>query len=1016
MKSAGPPPPRFFAAERDLPFAVDPAAACHAVDLFRVNDPSGSETEWTVSVDPRGNLTVVLPHQREALPPPVLADINNQSLLGPLREIVHPVSVYLMAVASWSAGPNFPGVNDPFSLEGTVFGPFPSDTPKARTGRLATTRGDVLDGLVRGGWHAFNGAVEPLSKAPPPRWLHMMLAAGDDEQTRRGDALVLAYPLSQTELDLGCAGNEERVANLLFDLLSALKSDSPGTLLEGLLHRSPLPIPNLAALEAQLQARGFTVKGSVAKRPRKGFLGRFLQERIDLPPQGRVDEYLRLTRAVMEIFPDWPGDRAALLRPRTAVHQVSWTTDGPSGLRPVPVPNHKGEFVVQGGFLVSHAGFGKFHRCLYFKVDESYSRWNRGPAELTVEFQDGSGGFGVDYDTPNGEKTAGWHGMRGTAQWDSTTFSLPDSEFRGQGNGGTDFRLSIGSRRQFRVRRVFLRAVAGARPVLSSPPRPSDARAEASPQARTAAAQAAPIAGPGSGAPPTPRPLAKWGFDSTWTGMYDVKLRVAGDTLVLKSTGNDPAVQSPPVQIQGPVVVRLRMKSTGAGMGQIFWATADNTYAETQSRHFAIVHDGDWHEYRVSLVERDLITRLRLDVGDAPGKMEVSWMVVEPDTTLPTTAPIPGAPVQTRSRSPHLPPVGEPAPLAEWGFDAGWTALHQCKLQVVGEALVLENTGDDPHLQSPPVKIPGPVVVRLFMKSTAGGKGELFWRTRTMGGYESHPSQFEINHDGEWHEYRVTIYELGTIIRLRLDPGMAPGMVEVGWMIVEPFVFPVYQGTVTESARVLYFDGRYATCWMQAGGRMAEVLERRGFPTVDADHLRAWMQGRIKKGAPGSVCFLSQDAVPDTVLETDKADATIRRYLDAGGRVVLAGFVPFQDRGLPDGTRVYSSARERNRALGFAGHACVINEPPVLTEEGKAWGIQLPAKCDHGHVTARADVTTVLTSVGKHYASAYFRNYNPKYPHSGLVRYRSGEFLGGENEDIEDFLRVGLHGMPQERV
>ena len=132
---------------------------------------------------------------------------------------------------------------------------------------------------------------------------------------------------------------------------------------------------------------------------------------------------------------------------------------------------------------------------------------------------------------------------------------------------------------------------------------------------------------------PFPRPiintdkLAEWTFRNDvagWSALHDCSITATPGALRITSTGNDPYLASPALNVPGPVVVKLRAKCATAGAGQIFWMTSDApSTTEARSQHFPLIHDGQWHDYEVSLQARGTITRLRLDPGEASGPVEL---------------------------------------------------------------------------------------------------------------------------------------------------------------------------------------------------------------------------------------------------------------------------------------------------------------------------------------------------------------------------------------------------------
>jgi hypothetical protein len=86
-----------------------------------------------------------------------------------------------------------------------------------------------------------------------------------------------------------------------------------------------------------------------------------------------------------------------------------------------------------------------------------------------------------------------------------------------------------------------------------------------------------------------------------------------------------------------------------------------------------------------------------------------------------------------------------------------------------------------------------------------------------------------------------------------------------------------------------------------------------------------------------TVAVMLQGMFPDTVADRKSASCTARRYLDAGGRLVSIGDVPFYQIG---------DARGGRKAWENAGHAAVLgvehcwgaSGETLVIDEGRAWG------------------------------------------------------------------------------
>jgi len=109
---------------------------------------------------------------------------------------------------------------------------------------------------------------------------------------------------------------------------------------------------------------------------------------------------------------------------------------------------------------------------------------------------------------------------------------------------------------------------------------------------------------------------------------------VKDGALRIESTGGDPFVFTNDVpQVQGPLAVRFRMRSTSKGGGQFFWATAkEPQFGPTRRLNFDAVHDGQWHECEVKFTAANALRSIRLDPSAAPGIIEMDWLrLAKPD-------------------------------------------------------------------------------------------------------------------------------------------------------------------------------------------------------------------------------------------------------------------------------------------------------------------------------------------------------------------------------------------------
>jgi hypothetical protein len=191
---------------------------------------------------------------------------------------------------------------------------------------------------------------------------------------------------------------------------------------------------------------------------------------------------------------------------------------------------------------------------------------------------------------------------------------------------------------------------------------------------------------------------------------------------------------------------------------------------------------------------------------------------------------------------------------------------------------------------------------------------------------------------------------------------------------------------VGEWDRVAYYDARYPTGWAHTtvAEGVRDYLSAAGYTVLDANELKTWMDARIADGAL-SVVVMCQDIAPDTVTETLDASCTLRRYLDAGGKVVQYADIPFYNQGHADGTTTNWATNGSVQILGFnaAGAGWDSWNTVTITDAGANWGLTTPWPSLR---PARAvDVGTILATDDDGDASGWAKHYLPGDHYRGFV-------------------------------
>jgi hypothetical protein len=202
-----------------------------------------------------------------------------------------------------------------------------------------------------------------------------------------------------------------------------------------------------------------------------------------------------------------------------------------------------------------------------------------------------------------------------------------------------------------------------------------------------------------------------------------------------------------------------------------------------------------------------------------------------------------------------------------------------------------------------------------------------------------------------------------------------------------------------------YWDGDYPDHWIGATDAAAvrDALEAAGYEILDAGQLKAWMDARIADGVTSVVVF-SKDVGPDTVCETNTADCTLRKYLDAGGKIVFYGDIPFYNQGNPGGVETNWGTAGSTGILGFnaAGGAWDSSNTVTFTDEGIDWGLTETWASVRPASPDAVDIVLAEDDAGN--AAAWVKHFMPGDTSGGFVRI----WDRGNVYSADDLMRVIL--------
>ena len=336
--------PRYFVAQSDAsPLdPLHPAMAAQVVDVLRWRRPGHGVAEVAVVRDLTGALHVH-PGPFTALPAALRAAIHHHELAAGGLRTVDAAALWLLDADAMEQLPDTPGVNDPIYLRGRLSGPWTDDGAVIASGNLAVTRADVLAALVFGEPFALRLANALSGGA---RCMHMALPGGRTGEIAQGEAYVLAYALVPYELQPSDPANDAVAAQLIHDVLGALRADFKASKQPHWLVRDVLPVPSRAELEDRLTSEGWKIRGHMAVRPSgppsgiSGFISMALgvdyDRKITLPKEAPLATFIALAGRMIQSFPGFPDERATELIRRIEAHAtalrptkpIEWVTPG----------------------------------------------------------------------------------------------------------------------------------------------------------------------------------------------------------------------------------------------------------------------------------------------------------------------------------------------------------------------------------------------------------------------------------------------------------------------------------------------------------------------------------------------------------------------------------------------------------------------------------------------------------------------------------------------------------------
>jgi len=219
--------------------------------------------------------------------------------------------------------------------------------------------------------------------------------------------------------------------------------------------------------------------------------------------------------------------------------------------------------------------------------------------------------------------------------------------------------------------------------------------------------------------------------------------------------------------------------------------------------------------------------------------------------------------------------------------------------------------------------------------------------------------------------------------------------------------------------RAAYWAENYTTHWSDRAItiEIRDYFAAAGYEILDADQLKTWMYARIADKRASVVVFCP-DLAPDTVVETNTPNCTLRRYLDAGGKIVFHGDIPFYNQGNRGGGETNWAISGSTGILGFnaASAGWDGGSTVQITEAGVKWGLTKTWASIRPTAANVTDNLTILATDNLGNAAAWVKHYVPGDTSAGFVRLFDRNDSPGDQPNLEDMQRVAEYGLVDTRL
>ena len=202
------------------------------------------------------------------------------------------------------------------------------------------------------------------------------------------------------------------------------------------------------------------------------------------------------------------------------------------------------------------------------------------------------------------------------------------------------------------------------------------------------------------------------------------------------------------------------------------------------------------------------------------------------------------------------------------------------------------------------------------------------------------------------------------------------------------------------------FKSKFIQDVMAVDSQLGTYFVNKGYERLDSAGLFRFLTDRIQDKA-ASVIIFGQEYIPGNILAPDPRNSMIRKYMEAGGKIVWTGqtinWIKLNEQGDPTGNNNTAYANELlemnfdipdESGLYFA----------TATNAGLKWGLPKTLNCNFAMVADKNITALAYNEFGR--PTAWFRHFGERQQ-SGFVNIRTWGYLGMSMSQKDlDLLRV----------